>query len=225
MHFIFLQGLLGSGKTTNSVIFSYLIKSLFERKNGQELTLFSNFRMAGSTTMTSYEQWYDVARSHASLCIWDEAHRLFDSRKANTNDSVFASHFFTYVRKMNSVQFFTSPSIERVDVRVRELTEILIDVHRVNDDGIYLKLYDYQAQHFGEKGLLRRVLKIDQAKLNKIFKINLFDTDDIISVFPMPNKNESDTFFLELENIQRSKSDQKNRELGNYADFVELLQN
>lgn len=199
-HTIAIQGPLGAGKTTMGCIMAHLYKNKVEARGGT-IQLFSNFDMKGSIPMRIYTDWYKVAEARGSICVWDEAHRVVDSRQALRHENILTSHILTYARKMASIQIFISPSIHNLDTRVRQLTEVLISV-RKNKSGITFDYYDYQAQTFGPYGKFLHSRFIPSAKIRQIHRLQLFDSHSMVSGFPLPRtERESEKFLAELEAI------------------------
>lgn len=198
-HFIFIQGNLGAGKTLSASIMAHYYKSRVESRGGR-LELFSNYGLKGSHDMKDYTDWYKVADAQGSICVWDEAQRIFDSRQALKGQNIIATHLLMYVRKLGSVQIFVSPSILNIDTRIRSLTEVLINVRKIGNKGIRLEYFDYQAQNYGSFGKMINTRFISSAKLREIYKLKLYDTHTLIQGFPLPRtERQANEFFKELE--------------------------
>lgn len=200
-HHIFIQGPLGSGKTfTMSLLAHYWREKV--RKKGGDVKLFSNYGLLDSYPMDTYQDWYEVARAQGSICCWDEAQHIADSRQALKSSSIAITKLLMYTRKMKSVQMYCSPSIQNVDSRIRQLVEILINVRRVGEKGIALDFYDYQAKHFGPNGRFLHSQFLPRWKMEKIFRLRLYDTFEMVSAFPMPGtERQEKEFFEKLEKI------------------------
>jgi hypothetical protein len=197
-HLIGIVGPLGAGKTTGASIFPWLWKNIVEGQGG-DLSLFSNFSLFGSHPMDRAEDWYKVAEAHGSVCVWDEAHRTFDSRKFSAFENIFATELLTYVRKLASIQVFATPSINRLDTRIREILEILIVVRKVGH-GTFYDFYDFQADFGGRYGRYMHSKFLPKHKITAIHKLNLFDTYSFVSKFPLPkSETEAVKFMNELE--------------------------
>jgi 5-methylcytosine-specific restriction endonuclease McrBC regulatory subunit McrC len=199
-HFIFIQGLLGAGKTLTASIMAHYYKNVIENRFGSSIELFSNYELKDSIPMDHYTDWYKVADAQGSICVWDESQRMFDSRTSLKFEQVISTELLMYVRKLGSVQIFVSPSIYNVDSRIRQLTEVLINVRTVGNKGITLDYFDYQAQQFGNQGKFLHSRYIPQGKLKKIYALNLYDTFTLIKGFPLPSTEQlAKKFFIELE--------------------------
>jgi hypothetical protein len=199
-HTIVIHGPLGAGKTTMGSIMAHLYKNKVESQGGT-VQLFSNYDLKGSQPMRNYTDWYRVAEARGSICVWDEAHRVIDSRQALKQENILTSHILTYARKMSSIQIFITPSILNLDTRVRGLAEVLISV-RKNKGGITFDYYDFQAATFGAYGKFLHSRFIPSAKIKQIHRLHLFDSHSMVSGFPLPKtEREIEKFLAELERV------------------------
>lgn len=189
---IFIQGPLGSGKT---FIMSLLAHHWREKvlSNGGNVELFSNYNLKNSDPMTHYQDWYDVAKAQGSICCWDEAHMAFNSRSWSKYGNTIATDIMMFTRKMKSIQMYASPNIANVDSRVRQIVEVLVNVRNIRK-GFTIQFTDYQTGQFMHKQFL------PMWKAKKIFKLNLYDTHQMVQGFPLPGtEREAKTFFEQLE--------------------------
>lgn len=194
-HHIFIQGALGSGKTFMMSLFAHYWKEKTER-NGGRVALFSNYELANSYPMTQYTDWYKVAGSQGSIICWDEAQMAFSNRKWSKYGSTVATEVLMFTRKMQSVQIYCSPSINNVDSRIRQIVEILITVKKIGDRGFQLHFRDYQTGEFMHTQF------IPMWKAKKIFKLQLYDTFNMVQSFPLPaTEREGKEFFEKLDEI------------------------
>lgn len=197
-HLIGFVGALGAGKTTGASIFPWIWKNVVEARGG-DLRLFANYDLYGADRLDKKEDWFRVAEAHGSICIWDESHRTFDSRKFSAFENIFATELLTFVRKMAAIQVFATPSINRLDTRIREILEILIVVRKTGS-GTYYDFYDYQADFGGRYGRYLHSKFLPKFKMTRIHKLNLFDSHSFVSKFPMPkDESEAIKFMEKLE--------------------------
>jgi hypothetical protein len=197
-HLIGIVGPLGAGKTTAATLFPWLWKNAVEARGGY-LKLFANYDLYGAERMDAPEDWFKVAEAHGSVCIWDEAHRTFDSRRFSDFQHIFATELLTFVRKMASIQVFATPSIMRLDTRIREIIEILIVVREVKG-GRFYDFYDFQADFAGRYGRFLHSKFLPNTKMKAIHRLNLFDSMGFVGKFPLPkNEKEAEKFMYELE--------------------------
>jgi hypothetical protein len=199
-HFIGIQGLLGAGKTTTASMMAWLYKNQAEKRGGK-VDLYSNFGLRGATEMDDYKRWYDVCSSHGSVVVWDEGQTQFDAREFSSSDRVFSTGLLNYCRKMNSVQIVIAPNFGNIDKRIRQLTEILINVVKLGNKGIRLEYYDFQAGN-GETsyGKFLHSRFLPSFKVKQIHKLNLFDTYRMVRGFPMPKtERQQAEFWKEID--------------------------
>jgi Zonular occludens toxin (Zot) len=211
-HLYCISGPLGAGKTTAASVFPWLWKNAVEAKGG-DLKLYANYDLYGAERMDEPEDWYKVAEAHGSVCIWDEAHRTFDSRRWNAYENILATELLTFVRKMASIQVFATPSINRLDTRIREIIEVLIIVRKVAH-GVSYDFYDFQADFGGRFGKYLGSKFMPKRKVAAIHKLDLFDTYSFISKFPMPKtEREGIKFMEELEEAHHRGVNRRRREI------------
>lgn len=200
-HLFAITGNLGAGKSTLGSILAWHIKLQVEAAGGW-IKLFGNYDLAGAERLSVPEDWYRVADAHGSLCIWDEAHRSFDSRKHSKAANILATEILTFVRKMASIQIFITPSIMRLDTRIREITEILVVVRGNGKSGISCDFYDFQADYVGKFGRYLKTLYIPAFKVRQFHRLNLFDSHSFISGFPLPaHERDAMQFMDTLEKV------------------------
>lgn len=201
-HFIGIQGLLGAGKTTTGSMMAWLYKNKAEARGGN-VQLFSNYSLRGAIEMDHYEKWYQVAECHGSVVVWDEGQTQFDSRDFSSGDRVFSTNLLNFCRKINSVQIVIAPNFNNIDKRIRQLTEVLINVVKVGNKGMRLEYYDFQAGN-GESNLGKFLHSrfLPAFKIKQIHGLHLFDTYRMVRGFPMPKTERAQKEFwdkLELK--------------------------
>lgn len=194
-HLIGFVGPLGAGKTTGASLFAWLWKNAVEARGG-ELELFANYELYGAHLLNDTSDWFKVAEAHGSICIWDESHRTFDSRKFNNHQNIFATELLTFVRKMASIQIFATPSIQRLDSRIREIIEILVVVRKVGH-GTFYDFYDYQADFAGRYGRYLHSKFLPKRRMTQIHKLNLFDSMGFVGKFPLPSTEAATKKFMD----------------------------
>ncbi len=200
-HIIGIMGNLGAGKTTMASMMAWLYKNKIESAGGN-VRLFSNYDLVGAERMKEPEDWFKVAQAHGSICVWDEAHRSFNNRKALSSDNIIATDILTFTRKMASIQIFATPSISRLDNRIREMLEILLHIRPAGNRGMHIDYYDFQADSFGSMGKLIHTRYLPAGKVGQIHKLNLFDSHSFVSGFPLPRTERAAMAFMdELERV------------------------
>lgn len=194
-HHFFIQGPLGAGKTFIMSLLAHYWKEKVTR-NGGDIKLFSNYGLKDSYPMTHYTDWYKVAEAQGSICCWDESQMSFSNRKWSKYGSTVATEVMMFTRKMMSVQMYCSPSIANVDSRIRQIVEVLVNVRKIGDKGFSLHFTDWQTGEFMHKQF------IPMWKAKKVFKLNLYDTFNMVQGFPLPATEKQGTEFFEtLEEI------------------------
>lgn len=200
-HIIGVNGALGAGKTTYATILAWLYKNQIEARGGH-IQLFANYDLYGAKRLKDEEDWFEVANAHGSICVWDEAHRSFDSRKALTFQNILATDILTFARKMASIQIFVTPSIRRLDTRIREMLEIMIHVRPIGNRGMRLDYFDFQADSFGSYGQYLHSRYLSSGRVKQIHKLNLFDSHSFVGGFPLPKTERAAAKFMqELERV------------------------
>lgn len=207
-HHFFIQGPLGSGKTfLMSLLAHHWKNKAMER--GADVKLFSNYHLAEAEQMDHYKDWYDVADAQGSIVCWDEAQMAFSNRKWSKYGQGIATEIMMYTRKMKSVQIYCSPSINNVDSRIRQIVEVLIDVRKIGEKGFTIRFTDYQTKEFMHQQFL------PMFKAKKIFKLDLYDTYQMVSGFPLPGtEREGNAFFDELETIHDAARKKERKAVG-----------
>lgn len=183
------QGNLGEGKTFGMSVFAhyYAYKA---RKAGIKVDLYSNYDLKGAKELKNYKDFYEVAKSESSICLLDEAHVNLDSRLFSRGMNIYMTQFMFYLRKLNTSLFMTTPHIKNLDSRMRQLTNILVDCHRVPGGFLY-DIYDFQAER-----LLRRKF-MPKFIAEQIFKVGIYDTHSIIRAIEFPSTDRQFDKFLD----------------------------
>lgn len=194
-HHFFIQGSLGAGKTLLASVLAHWWKMKTEQSGGK-IQLFSNYELEDSKQMKDIEDWYEVAKAQGSICVWDEAYLAMSNRKWSKYGQSVLTDVMMMTRKMKSVQLYCSPSINFVDSRVRQIVEVLITARKIGDKGFQYHFQDYQTGEFMHKQFL------PMWKAKKIMKLELYDTENMVQYFPIPQtEREGEKFFAELEQI------------------------
>lgn len=191
---ICIEGGLGAGKTFNMSLLAHWWKEQVESQGGR-IQLFSNYELLDSFPIDSYKDWYKVAAVQGSICCWDESHVAFSNRKWSTFQSGISTEVLMYMRKMQSVQIYATPSMQFLDSRIRTLIEIRVHVRHVKG-GFVLNFYDNHTNEFLRKAF------ISEGKARKVYKLNLYDTNAFVRGFPLPgNERQAEEFWEELARI------------------------
>lgn len=220
-HIIGIMGNLGAGKTTMASMMAWLWKQSIESRGGS-VKMFANYDLYGAERMRVAEDWFKVAEAHGSICVWDEAHRSFNSRTALKSDNIIATDILTFARKMASIQIFATPSVQRLDNRIREMLEVLLHVRPAGNKGMHIDYYDHQADGFGRLGKLIHTRFLSSGKVKQIHKLNLFDSHSFVSGFPLPKSERAAAVFMdELEQVHDEARRKKKNEYRTRASSIE----
>lgn len=199
MHHILFQGGLGSGKTFMMSLFARYLKEKAEA-TGANINLFSNYDLRDAYTMKTYEDWYKVAESDASIICWDEAQICFNNRAWSRFGQGIATEVAMYARKMRAIQIYATPNVGNVDNRIRDIIEVLVTMRHIPKKGFSLTFTDFQTKEFIRKAF------IPWSKAQKLFKLNLYDTYGFVRGFPLPdNDDEAEEFWETLDTIHKRK--------------------
>lgn len=206
-NFILVQGSLGAGKT---LLASILAQYWRMRSEGQ-LKLYANYELSNATIFKSPEQWIDIAETHGSAIIWDEAQTQFDRR--NWQRNTFMTQIFNYSRKMRVVHVFVNPVGSNLDSRILDFIEVFLHVTKFQSKGVRADVYEYQDKRYGEWGRKIKSLWIPWFKIRQIFKMNIYDTDSILYPFPLPKTETAQNALLkkiadmqfEINEMERQK--------------------
>lgn len=183
------QGNLGEGKTFGaSVMAQYFVAR--GKKAGIKADLYSNFGLMGAKPLTSYRDFYQVAKSEASICVMDEAHINLDSRLFARGSNIYMTQFMFYLRKLNTSLFMTTPNIRNLDSRMRQLTNILVDCHKVSGGFLY-DIYDFQSERLLRKKFLPQYIA------KKIFATGMYDSHAIVRAVEFPANERAFGQFLD----------------------------
>jgi hypothetical protein len=189
-HFIAVDGPIGSGKTLNACVMAHY----WAQMTGGDARLFANFELKGATLFDRYEVWYEVAEALGSIIIWDEAQLQFDRRQWAGN--VIETQIMNMTRKLRAVHIFCTPVVNTLDARILDLIEILIRVRKRENVGVWLDFYEYQAKQFGPVGRYIKTKFMPWKNVRRIFKLNLYDTYQMVYPFSVPKTQREQTEFL-----------------------------
>jgi len=198
MHHMAIQGGLGAGKTLLMSILAHWWREQ-AMLQGVNVELFSNYELKDSTQMIDYTDWYKVAEADTSIICWDEAQVNFDNRGWSKFENKISTEVAMYGRKLRCIQIYAMPNVGFIDSRIRNVIEVIVTVRKDNK-GFHLFFSDFQTKEF-----LRKVY-IPKWKVEKIYKLNLYDTYSFVRAVPLPNNEKQATEFWDtLEAIHRKK--------------------
>jgi hypothetical protein len=177
MYIWIFDGTLGAGKTLGMTLFSHY----YADRTGA--TIFSNYG-GGHKQIQDYRFLLDVAKQRSSIIQIDEAQVSFDSRFFARKGQVYMTQLLFYLRKLRATMFLSSPSIDNIDSRVRQITNIYVFCE--NKRGMFnYTLFDFQSGKQLRKFALPHQKAFD-------FVSNKFETGTIVEPFEFPT---DDTLF------------------------------
>ncbi len=167
-------GDIGGGKTA-SLVKEVYIKYLSGRK------IFSNIKLNFPYTHVSQEDLLEMASGGFNLqdgvLVLDEIHIYLDSRTSMSKENRVITYFALQTRKVGVDLYYTTQYINQVDLRLRNLTNALIEC------------YTQENSETKEKYTLNviRMRKINKVITKKIIfqtsKVyNLYNTYEVVSV-------------------------------------------
>lgn len=89
------------------------------------------------------------------IIILDEAHLFLDSRNWKDKSNIDLTHWATKIRKKNLLCFVISQHIRQVDVRIRNLMDVLVVCERIGY-AMRMTFVDYQYNLVGRRIILER---------------------------------------------------------------------
>lgn len=198
MHHMAIQGGLGAGKTLLMSILAHWWREQ-AMLQGVNVELFSNYELKDSTQMIDYTDWYKVAEADTSIICWDEAQVNFDNRGWSKFENKISTEVAMYGRKLRCIQIYAMPNVGFLDSRIRNVIEVLVTV-RKDSKGFHLFFMEFQTKEF-----LRKVF-IPKWKVEKVYKLNLYDTYSFVREVPLPsNEKQAKEFWDTLEGIHKKK--------------------
>lgn len=191
MNAIVFSGKLGAGKTLGMAILALYYAS----RSG--CTLYSNCGINFSKPFSHYEDFLDIAEQKHSIVCLDESHVDLDSRSSNANTVKHFTNLLFYLRKLRCTMFFTTPSIDNLDLRVRDIMNIYCEVSK---DKKYFRynLYDLQSEIW---------LKEIRIKKESAFALSekIYDTNAMVTPLELPQETAAFKNFLHQLKIKNAE--------------------
>lgn len=142
---IIFVGQMGSGKTNNMGALATFFRL-------QGTPIYANYDLWKSK---KFESWSELMAIENGVICFDEMHMSMDSRisaqkGAGAVRQVVMSHWLTQIRKKSVVLMATTQHISQVDVRIRNLTDIVIWVEQKGKSNV-LQFIDWQYGKLGSR--------------------------------------------------------------------------
>ena len=173
-------GGLGTGKTLLGVI-------MLQNAKCKGFNIFSNIKVKGAEFI-SLEDFLKLDFPQNSVILLDEAYILAESRLSHSDSNLIISHLVFQSRKRGLYIITTSQLRRSVDVRLRDLADILIYAQRKDHNFNYLVFYNNEIKSF--------ILPYNIAK----HYFQLYDTREIVEDEIIKTKREK-----LIKKLQKSK--------------------
>jgi len=133
-------GGLGSGKTLLAVI-------MLQNAKKKGYHIFSNIKVKGSRFIT-LRDFLSLDFPQNSVILLDEVYVLAESRLSHSDTNLIISHLIFQSRKRGLFIITTSQLRRSIDVRLRDLADILIYARRIQKGFHYLVFYGPEIKSF-----------------------------------------------------------------------------
>lgn len=136
----------------------------------------------------------NMTRAGGGILLLDEAYRHLDARLSMQAKNIYLSQFFMYLRKIGTTVFFSAQTQNMMDLRIREILNILVRCYR-GPDCFITRVYDYQNRY------LIKEVTMPAARAEYFFKG--YNTFEFIKDFKFPHtKRDFEKFMSDLESAQ-----------------------
>ena len=167
-------GDVGSGKTASMINEAYYLHVTTGKK------VISNLHLNFDHEYITLEDFLTMVDNKEGLqdCILllDELHIWMDSRTSMSKRNRAVSYFGLQTRKVSVDLFYTTQYINQVDLRIRNLTNVLIECYtsksKVNNENYTLNVI--HVRRTNKTSTLKHIFKTSNV-------YNLYDTNEIIS--------------------------------------------
>jgi len=136
---ILFVGGMGSGKTLSMT--KHLHEDCMAKKE-----IYTNYRLTfgNPTYLTAgfFKNYKDFNVKNASIAI-DEAHVFIDSRSSQSKKNKMFTRFITQSRKRAVTLYCTTQHFRQVDVRLRNLADLVVECRRVISGNVHYVKNDY----------------------------------------------------------------------------------
>lgn len=163
---IALVGNLGSGKT--------LLLTIFCRKKiDMKRLVYANYHIKGQTKLVEPIDLLDMPQGKPIFLALDEIYAWLDSRCSASNSNRVLSYVALQSRKHKVTIAYTAQLGSSVEMRLRELTDLVIECERAKHGGFIYKI-TWRRFH----RTLSRTLFLSEGIAKKYY--SLYDTNEVI---------------------------------------------
>lgn len=168
-------GDIGGGKTA-SMIRDVYIKYLQGRK------IYSNIKLNFDYEPITIEDLIAMSEGkidiNEAVIVLDELHIYMDSRTSASKRNRIISYFGLQTRKMDVDLYYTTQYINQVDLRIRNLTNCLVECYTT--DSPYEKDVKYTLNIINYRKINKVVTKKSIFKTNNVY--SLYDTKEVVRI-------------------------------------------
>ena len=194
---ICITGGLGSGKTLGMTAWACKFSCM-----GGMLPIISNYKIEvdGHIDTILLQDEEDMIRMiklvkrEKGILLIDEAYKFLDSRLSMNKRNVYLSQFFMFLRKLNLITIVTIQSFRMIDIRVREIIDVLIVCRKINK-GFEQRIFDYQL------GKQVKRLCLREEVMKEVYE--MYDTFEMVKEFKFPEREEEFNKFM--DRLQRER--------------------
>lgn len=203
---IFLEGRLGSGKTLGQIYFPYVMSyraggvniaanfDLDSRYFIPHMKLNPDFQIF---RLKETEDIREFVAAGGGILLLDEFQRLLDARLSVNSQNIFMSQFVMFLRKLRIHAFFTSQYSGMVDLRIRQVVDVLVRAHKTRGGF----RYDVFDGYTGRIPLGQKWISAQQARA----LFGAYDTNQLIHSLQFPaTKKAFDAFLEDIEQAQKT---------------------
>lgn len=128
------EGSFGSGKSLGAAMMAWAVSAATGCRVASNMPLAGEFFpwSGGVVDLRDVEGFVALAAAGGGVAVLDELPVSLDSRRSQTKQQVWFTEFLMYLRKIGVSLLYTAQSVDhQVDVRVREVTDLVVACERV----------------------------------------------------------------------------------------------
>lgn len=164
----YVVGILGPKGSGKTVLLAYLLY----RDSLAGRPIVSNFHLAFDHIQKDFSELVKLPDFLQNATVgYDEFHIAVDSRRSTSKSNIAFDTFLSQIRKRDCILYYTTQIFLKLDVRVREQTDILI--LPTENDG---EIFSYEVRDRFSGNLLNTL----NLNMKPVFEANLYNTKEII---------------------------------------------